>query len=72
MKFTSLIYPAPSPPSYNCDKLIGELMFIPKDFNEKSEGYITRYATFAKNLSKNHSEYIGRTSASTLMRETVL
>ena len=32
MKFTSLIYPAPNPPSYNCDKLIGELLYVPKDF----------------------------------------
>ena len=56
MKFTSLIYPAPNPPSYNSDKLIGELLFVPKDFNEKSETYIKRYATFAKNLTKNKSE----------------
>ena len=30
MKFSSIIYPAPSPPSYTHDKLIGELLYIPE------------------------------------------
>ena len=48
MKFSGLIYPAPSPPSYNTDKLIGELLFIPKDFSEDQRKYIKKYATFSK------------------------
>ena len=48
MKFTSLIYPAPNPPSYNCDKLIGELLYVPKDFKDDPDRYVQRYATFSK------------------------
>jgi len=31
MKFSGLIYPAPSPPSYSENKLIGELLYVPRD-----------------------------------------
>ena len=48
MQFTGLIYPAPSPPSYNTDKLIGELLYLPKDFSENRQQYVDRYATFSK------------------------
>ena len=48
MRFTSLIYPAPNPPSYNTEKLIGELLYIPKDFKDDPDKYVDRYATFSK------------------------
>ena len=54
MKFTSIIYPAPSPPSYTSDKLIGELLYIPKEFSEDPDKYVCRYATFAKGASAAH------------------
>lgn len=32
MQFRSLIFPAPNPPSYTHDKLLGELLYIPRNF----------------------------------------
>jgi len=34
MKFNGLIFPAPNPASYSHDKLLGELLYIPRDFEE--------------------------------------
>jgi len=34
MQFRSLIFPAPNPPSYSHDKLLGELLYIPRNFQE--------------------------------------
>lgn len=34
MKFSSLIFPFPSPPTYTYDRLVGELLYIPKDFTD--------------------------------------
>ena len=39
MKFSSIIYPAPSPPSYTHDKLIGELLYIPRDYKDCPDLY---------------------------------
>ena len=64
MKFSGLIYPAPSPPSYNTDKLVGELLFVPKDFREDPKKYIRKYATFSKyagRLSQTQSFTSGTT-----------
>ena len=39
MKFSSIIYPAPSPASYTHDKLIGELLYIPRDYKDCPDLY---------------------------------
>ena len=39
MKFSSIIYPAPSPPSYTHDKLIGELLYVPRDYKDCPDLY---------------------------------
>ena len=35
MQFRSLIFPAPNPPSYSHDKLLGDLLYIPRNFEEQ-------------------------------------
>ena len=40
MKFSGLIFPAPSPPTYSGDRLVGELLYVPKDFNYYPAKYI--------------------------------
>ncbi len=42
MKFSRLIFPAPNPPNYNEDRLVGELIYVPKDFNECPYKYIDK------------------------------
>ena len=42
MKFNRLIFPAPSPANYNEDRLVGELIYVPKDFNECPYKYIEK------------------------------
>jgi hypothetical protein len=37
MQFRSLIFPAPNPPSYTHDKLLGELLYIPRHFSDKEK-----------------------------------
>ena len=34
MNFSRLIFPAPNPPTYSQDRLIGELLYVPKDFSD--------------------------------------
>lgn len=34
MKFSGLIFPFPSPPTYSHDHLVGEILYVPKDFND--------------------------------------
>jgi len=33
MNFDRILYPAPTPPSYNNEKLFGHLIFIPRYFH---------------------------------------
>lgn len=40
MNFSQLIFPAPSPPNYSHDSLVGELIYVPKDFSECPHKYI--------------------------------
>lgn len=40
MNFNRLIFPAPNPPKYNHDSLIGELIYVPKDFSDSPHKYI--------------------------------
>ena len=42
MKFSGLVFPAPNPPTYNGDRLVGEILYVPKDFNEFPYKYIQR------------------------------
>ena len=35
------MFPAPSPPTYNGDHLVGELLYVPKDFNYYPAKYIS-------------------------------
>lgn len=42
MKFSRLIFPAPNPPSYSQEHLVGELLYVPKDFRECPYKYIKR------------------------------
>ena len=34
MKFSGLVFPAPNPPTYSGDRLVGEILYVPKDFRE--------------------------------------
>lgn len=34
MKFSGLVFPAPNPATYNSDRLLGEILYVPKDYNE--------------------------------------
>lgn len=40
MKFSGLIFPFPSPPTYSHDHLVGELLYVPKDFNDSPYKYM--------------------------------
>ena len=40
MKFSGLVFPAPNPPTYSHDRLVGELLYVPKDFNESPYKYM--------------------------------
>lgn len=40
MKFSGLIFPFPNPPTYNHDRLVGELLYVPKDFNQAPYKYL--------------------------------
>ena len=35
MKLSGLIYPAPNPPSYSAEKLLGELIWVPRTYLKK-------------------------------------
>ena len=37
MRFSRLIYPAPNPPSYSQDRLVGEILYVPKTHNSASK-----------------------------------
>ena len=39
MKFSSIIYPAPNPASYTHDKLVGELLYVPRDYKDCPDMY---------------------------------
>ena len=34
MKFSGLVFPAPNPPTYDGDRLVGEVLYVPKDFSD--------------------------------------
>ena len=40
MRFSQLVFPFPNPPTYNQDRLVGELLYVPKDFNDNPEKYV--------------------------------
>lgn len=40
MRFSQLVFPFPNPPTYNQDRLVGELLYVPKDFNDCPEKYV--------------------------------
>ena len=48
MKFSGLIFPYPSPPTYSHDRLVGELIYVPKDFSQ----YPYKYVDSRPGLSK--------------------
>ena len=57
MKFSSIIYPAPNPASYTHDKLVGELLYVPRDYKDcpdlyDIEGRLSERAGFSSDLSK--------------------
>ena len=40
MRFSQLVFPFPNPPTYNQDRLVGELLYVPKDFSDCPEKYV--------------------------------
>lgn len=40
MKFSALIFPAPNPPTYSGERLVGEVLYVPKDFNDCPNKYM--------------------------------
>ena len=34
MRFSGLVFPCPNPPTYSRDRLVGELLYVPKDFSD--------------------------------------
>ena len=40
MRFSQLVFPFPNPPTYNQDRLVGELIYVPKDFSDCPEKYV--------------------------------
>ena len=42
MKFSGLVFPAPKPPTYSQDRLVGELLYVPKDFSEHPYKYLKK------------------------------
>ena len=42
MKFSGLVFPAPKPPTYSQDRLVGELLYVPKDFNQHPYKYLKK------------------------------
>ena len=42
MQFSRLVFPAPNPPSYSQDRLVGELLYVPKDFRECPYKYMKK------------------------------
>ena len=42
MQFSRLVFPAPKPPSYSQDRLVGELIYVPKDFRECPYKYMKK------------------------------
>ena len=34
MRFSRLVFPCPYPPTYSHERLVGELLYVPKDFND--------------------------------------
>ena len=42
MQFQRLVFPAPNPPSYSQDRLVGELLYVPKDFRECPYKYMKK------------------------------
>ena len=47
MKFSGLVFPAPSPPTYSGDRLVGEVLYVPKDFKEHPHRYTQRTDTLS-------------------------
>ena len=57
MKFSSIIYPAPNPASYTHDKLVGELLYVPRDYKDcpdlyDIDGRMSVGAGFSSNASR--------------------
>ena len=48
MKFSGLIFPFPNPPTYSHDRLVGELLYVPKDFNSCPYKYMESSRTESK------------------------
>ena len=48
MKFSGLIFPFPNPPTYSHDRLVGELLYVPKDFNQCPYKYMESSRTESK------------------------
>ena len=39
MKFSGLVFPAPNPPTYSGDRLVGEILYVPKDYTDSPHKY---------------------------------
>lgn len=42
MQFSRLVFPAPKPPSYSQERLVGELLYVPKDFRDCPYKYMKK------------------------------
>ena len=42
MQFSRLVFPAPQPPTYSSTTMIGELLYVPKDFSDCPYKYISK------------------------------
>ena len=63
MKFSQFVFPAPNPPTYSRDGLLGELLYVPKDFNQKPYKYIKKERARSRQNSRD-----GRTTPRSMSR----
>ena len=51
MRFSQLVFPFPNPPTYNQDRLVGELLYVPKDFSDCPEKYVEHTTSPSSNMN---------------------
>ena len=64
MQFSRLVFPAPNPPSYSQDRLVGELLYVPKDFRECPYKYMKKERGRSRQASNNARANTPRRSTS--------
>ena len=65
MRFSGLIFPFPNPPTYSHDRLVGELLYVPKDFNKQPYKYMDniKHPHYDSKISSMHNPATSATGA---------